>query len=167
MKSKILFLLALSLNCLVYSQSLFQAPDFSLVSGAVETITLDDFQGKLILCFYDSRDSENANNKLKNMLKQYEESIDLAILAVADCSSAKWPLINLWNKALISKSEEYGYTVYGDWDGSMLRSYNLEKNASNIILIDKAKNVIYQHSGQMNDEEIDRFLTLLTSAIVG
>ncbi len=111
-------------NC-VFPEDQIKAPDFKLSSGDHKTISLSDLKTNLILCFYETKDTSDKNNALKKELQDYYNGMDrpaqnaIFVFAVADCSQAFWPFTGLWEGALIDKTKQIGYTLYGDWNGKM------------------------------------------------
>ncbi len=154
----------------LFAQSAMSAPGFRLISGDKKSITLTDLQGRVIICFYESKDTVKKNKKLKDALEDLRSGDgsdkDVFVLAVADCSDAKEPFIGLWNKALTDQSKKIGYRLYGDWDGRMRTAYSFAPKDSNFVIIDRNGKIRYRASGKVQDEkfaEIKKLIAELTA----
>jgi hypothetical protein len=140
-------------------------PDFRIVSGHGESIDRERLTGKVVLCFYETESTTSLNAGLKDELRRYEAGLRAGerpfVLAVADCSKARWPLIPLWERALDQRSRKIGYTLYGDWDGAMRKDFRFAESDANFLLIDASGKIRYRASGKINENQIGEILKLL------
>jgi hypothetical protein len=149
----------------------FKAPNFKLASGTHETATLAEFRSKVVICFYETKETIDKNAELKDELRRLESALDpgirdsFAVLAVADCSSSKWPFVPLWEKALREQSRIIGCTLYGDWDGRMRDDYSFVKDEANIVLIDGVGLIRYRAAGAIGREERGELVELIRSLL--
>jgi hypothetical protein len=143
-----------------------KVPDFKIKSGDNRLLTQKDIANRNVVLFYESREASKENLKLKEKLFQLKEKTDKEgntpfILAVADCSAVSWPLTSLWEKVMVDISKKQGFTIYGDWDGGMLKAYNFRKNQSNFMIIDKNGFIKYRAFGKIADAEIEKIITMV------
>ena len=164
--NRIVFLLFVLFSISICAQSAANAPDFRLTSGDNKTITLADIQGKVIICFYESKDTVKKNKTLKDALEDLRKGDgsdkNIFVLAVADCSEAKEPFIGLWNMALTDQSKKIGYRLYGDWDGRMRAAYSFAQKDSNFVIIDRNGKIRYRASGKVQDGKISEIKKLIS-----
>ncbi len=147
-----------------------QAPIFSVRSGDRKTLVNADVAGKVIVCFYETDSTATVNNRLKEELRKVMEDEQATghepdagipyVLAVADCSKAKWPCIPLWESALRSRSKSIGYTLWGDWSGAMREDYRFAEDEANFALIDRDGRIRYQSAGKAESRTIAEIVAL-------
>lgn len=143
------------------------APFFRVESGDKKELTLDMIKGKLVLLFYEDKDSTLKNIAIKNDLRKLfnaqpdNKKSDIFRLLVIDCTGAFWPFKVIWRDKLIEHSRKEGFTLYGDWDGEMLKNYHLVEDDSNIIIIDQEGIVRYFYAGQLPTIEMEKLKSIL------
>jgi len=143
-----------------------KAPQFKIQSGDDRQMYLEKIQSKLVIIFYESKDSIEQNRTLKNRITVLFNNIGelktkTEVLSVIDCSSASWVTRNIWKKNLVENSRREKLIVYGDWDGRMLTDYGMEEGKSNFVIIDSKGIVRYFKSGKLDEMEIKNCLTLI------
>ena len=158
----VLFVLTINLTAQIKTK----LPDFKIKSGDNRLLTHNDIANKNVILFYESREATKENLKLKEKLMQLKAKTDKEgktpfILAVADCSAVSWPLTSLWEKVMVDISKKQGFTIYGDWDGKMLKAYDFRKNQSNFMIIDRNGTVMYRAFGKIADAEIEKIITMV------
>lgn len=146
------------------------APNFTLSSGDRKTLVKEDIAGRVIVCFYETDSTATVNDDLKDELRKVIESKTAKgltpdeglpyVLAVADCSKAKWPCIPLWESALRSRSKSIGYTLWGDWSGEMREDYRFAKDEANFALIDRYGRIRCQSVGKVERGTIEEIVAL-------
>lgn len=170
MKTKLLLfciMCAISIN--VFSEG--KAPDFTVTSGDKKNISLVDLSDRVILCFYETKETENVNAELKDKITDLFAmdfefyTNQLFILGVADCSASNFLVKKLWQDGLIKKSNAKGFTVYGDWNGGMRDGYHFKRNDSNFIIIDKNGLIRFRASGLLSSREIVSIIDLVKKII--
>jgi len=142
-----------------------KAPDFTVISGKGEKVTLDSLKGKTIVLIYEKKEAVKKTRPLKDLLykiywsKSEEKRKEIARLPVIDCSAAFWPVTTIWKKKLIENSVKEGMTIFGDWDGKVRDKYNLKDKNSTVIIIDKKGVIKYIASDDLcSDKEIKTIL---------
>jgi len=120
-----------------------KAPDFTVISGDGETISLDSLIGKIIVLIYEKKEVVKKTRPLKDLLyKIYwnqpkEKREEIIRIPVIDCSAAFWPITSIWKKKLVENSIKEGMTIFGDWNGKMAENYNLKEKNSTIIIVNR------------------------------
>lgn len=147
------------------------APSFNIRSGDDEQLTLDIVKGKIVVIFYETKDVSEKNRKLKSELnKSYHELTDtqktsIVRLPVINCSSAFWPISEIWKSKLRENTRKEGLTIFGDWDGKMLSAYRMKEKESNFVIVDKKGIIRYFSFGNIEDNEIVKIKELLKELI--
>jgi predicted transcriptional regulator len=179
MKKVEMLVILLVLACLIMAASTMaeglkvglDAPFFNIKSGSDEQLTLDIVKGKIIVIFYETKDVAEKNRKLKSELnKSYHELSDtqktlIVRLPVINCSSAFWPISEIWKSKLRENTKKEGLTIFGDWNGKMLSEYRMKDKESNFVVIDKKGIIQYFSSGRIEDSEIAKIKGLLEELI--
>ena len=146
-----------------------RAAPFRIAAGDGSTLTMEDLSGKIVLCFYETRDTTDKNSALKDELRKFRDQLFekekdiLYVLPVVDCSGASRLFIGKWKDSLIRESEKAGYTVYGDWDGKMRDDNKFLRNESNFALINKDGSITYLTHGLIEEREISLILRKVRS----
>lgn len=145
-----------------------KAPDFNVESGDGKTISLDALKGKVIVLFYDSRDTTNRDAQLREALNKFydaqsgERKYSCFKLVVINCTAAFFPIDLIWKKKLVEASNSKKMDIYGDWDGKFALDYGLNLDDSNIVIIDKNGIIRYYSRVEISDKnEINKIITLL------
>lgn len=147
------------------------APSFSIKSGHDQELTMEMLQGKVITLFYETKETVGKNRPLKSALKDLYQAQpehfkhQWARIPIIDCSSAVWPITQIWQYKLKENSAKEGITIYGDWDGKVRVEYGLQPNESNVVIIDRKGTVRYCSSGVIGFEERQRIVDLVTSLL--
>lgn len=141
------------------------APYFSVVSGSKETLTSDMLKGKIVVLFYEAKDSIEKNRRLKTALnvfydKQPDEiKASIKRAGVIDCEGVIFK--SAWEKGLRDSTRKEGITIYGDWDGKMGTAYGFDASGTNIVIIDKQGIVRYLSSVLADNKSIAEIEELL------
>jgi peroxiredoxin len=147
------------------------APSFSLVSGDNKRLTLDMLSGKIVVLFYATRDTAQVDDDLRNYLDALYDTQSktvqdqIARLLVVNAMEAT--SLTTWKEKLIETSTRLKITVYGDWTGDMLATYQMRDNDSNFIIIDKTGIVRFAASGRIDNSRFEVIKTLLVELATG
>lgn len=134
------------------------APGFTVSDGNDVVLNSDAITGKVIVGFYENRDTIEKNKQLKTVLqKYYYDNLDISsknvfMLSVIDATPANFITRPIWKKGFIRNSEQNNVTVYGDWDGAMKEAYGMPDNESVFILIDKKGVIRYICPGKVPEK---------------
>lgn len=144
------------------------APSLSVASGDGKIMTLDNLRGKVVVMFYDSRDTVGRDAKLREVLNKFydiqsdEKKNQVFKLAIIDCSSAFFPVDFIWKKKLVDASKSKQMDIYGDWNGKVADNYAFNLNDSNIVIIDRTGVIRYMSREEITDEkEINKIVAIL------
>lgn len=144
------------------------APEFSIKSGDGKFLAKKDLSNKVVVIYYETRDTHHKSDPLKRALAQWGAKLPAAQrarivhLSVIDCSSAVFG--GIWRRKLRQNSKKIGRTIYGDWDGKMRSAFGFKKNESNICLIDPKGVIRLKLAGRLDQKGIDtvkRWLSIL------
>ncbi len=142
-----------------------QAKEFTVRSGDNKELSLSDVKGKVIILFYESKDTTEKNRKLKTELDKFYDEQPAAIknevvrLAVVSCKNVIFS--GAWKSSLRENSQKEGLIIYGDWDGKMALAYRAKGSDSNFFIIDKRGVIRYYNYGSIDEAEIVKIKSLL------
>ncbi len=145
------------------------APFFEVISADKKYLSLNETKGKVVVLFYESKDTIELNRKAKKALNDFYAKQkgpvkrDILRLGIIDCRGVF--LKSAWEKGLRANSFKEGITIYGDWSGKMAIDYRLKRNQSNLLIIDKKGLVRYYAFGSIKGEDIAAAEKLLSSLI--
>jgi len=146
-------------------------PFFRVKSVDDKELTSDRIKGKVVVIFYETKDSVEKNRKLKDELnKFYDEQPDaikeqIVRVPIINCSGAFWPFAGIWKRKLREHSKKEGITIYGDWDGMMSSDYSMKSSDSNIVIIGKKGRIRYFAFGKVENERISSIKKLLKELV--
>jgi hypothetical protein len=147
------------------------APNFLVNSADQRQLSLDMVRGRVVVLFYESRHVIKKNIDLKNELKKLYQSApekikrDIFRLVVIDCSEAVWATLPIWKRQLKANSRKEGFTIYGDWDRTMFKTYQMQANDSNFLIIDKHGFIRYAAVGRIDPSQFGRIRELLQTLV--
>ncbi|MBU0513487.1 MAG: YtfJ family protein [Proteobacteria bacterium] len=139
-----------------------RAPAFTVKNPDGKVLTDKALQGRIALIYYESRDSHQWNQKLKDRVGSWWRGLPLAdrskvkIVSVIDASSANFLTRGVWRRKLRAAEKKNKWTIYGDWSGRMRTAYGLKKDASNIIIIDRRGVIRFKYAGKLDATGIAR-----------
>lgn len=143
------------------------APYFKVIDGNDNCLTLNSIKNKIVIGFYGSKGTRNMNRPLiTEMNKFYKDNYSLAKnkvfrLSIVDASSANFFTKPFWKYKMRSISKEEGVTIYGDWNGHMLKTYGFPReNGSTFLVIDKGV-IKYRRSGVIPKSEFPKIKRLI------
>ena len=133
------------------------------------SLDLTAIKGKVAIGFYENKDCQEKNLPLKKMLRQYDEEFSRKILppvqkvAVVDSSYATAATRWIWKRKMLEASAREKTDVYGDWDGSMKRTYAFPSKESIFFIIDKKGIVRYVKVGVVPTEAFGGIKDLISA----
>jgi peroxiredoxin len=143
-------------------------PDFKVMDGNEKWLNSNELKGKVITIFYEDKDKVKENRELKKYLnKYYDENISITEknvvrLAVIDASPSNALTRWIWRRKMRNASVEEKLTVYGDWDASMRKSFEIPEEAIAFLIVDKKGIIRYTKIGKIQNTEFDKIKQLLT-----
>jgi len=147
------------------------APDFLVVSGDDQRLSLDMLRGRVVVLFYESRHALEKNFPLKKELTRIYQAQpaslrrDVFPLVVIDCSEASRTTAPIWKSKLTQSSRREGFTIYGDWDRKMSTDYRMKPADSNFLIIDQEGIVRYAASGKVDPQHFTPITELIFALI--
>ena len=162
-----ILLIFLSSFIWAFAQTGTRAPRFNVSDGNNAKLDSDSLKGKVIVGFYESRDQVKKNKQFKAFLIKYHfEDLEVSakngfMLSVIDATPANFITRPIWKRNFIKNSEQARVTVYGDWDGSMKRSYGMPDDESVFIIIDKKGIIRYIYIGKVPGKYFDGIKDLI------
>lgn len=158
--------------CLTYLSPAWLAglsnmPHFKVMDANKRQLNSVALKGKVIVLFYEARGETEVNRPLKNMLNGYYKSNicitgkSVVRLAVVDASPANAFTRWIWRRKMRSASAREGITVYGDWDGSMRKSFNIREGTAVFMIIGKCGIIRYRRQGQVSSSDFGKIKEIL------
>lgn len=148
------------------------APSFQVSDGDGNVLNSESLKGKIIVGFYDSRNTGDKNMEFQAKLNEfYKENKTYTTgavvkLAVVDGSPANSASRFIWNKKLRMKSIEKKITIYGDWDGSMKQSFGFIEDESNFFIIDVNGIIRFSKTGKIQSSDYPLVMDLLENLTI-
>ena len=168
MKIKILILstlMTLSLSAL----TLGEIPSKVIIENDNGGMVLDGsawnssaIQDKVFVMFYVDPDEKDTNNEFSATLKEkkYDRS-NYASLAVINLA-ATWKPNFIIESILKDKQEEFPDTIYvKDKNSVLINEWQIDDDASNIIIFSKSGKVLFYKSGKMSRKDISNALKII------
>ncbi|MCX7634834.1 MAG: redoxin domain-containing protein [Syntrophales bacterium] len=147
------------------------APPFRVESADGKIMDNRSLKGKVVVLFYESKDVLDKSRPVKNHLLSFYERQEkkvqerVARVAVLACRTAVWPFKGIWKQRMLEKSRQSGITVYGDWDGSMEKSFGFDADDTNLIIMDPQGVVRYARTGAVSPRDAGPIVDLLTALV--
>ncbi len=133
------------------------APDAKVVDADDKSLSVSSLAGVPVVIVYEDKASGSTNKAFKDDLRKLmgEDAIKAAlrVIPIADVSEHNsWPAKGFVKDAIREESKKTGLTIYCDWDGSFRKKYDLEKGASNVVVIGRSSKVQFTSYGKLSDE---------------
>jgi hypothetical protein len=122
---------------------------------------------KVYLLFYVDPDKKEDNEDFIEVLhaKNYDKE-KYASVAIINLKATWLPNFAI-EKKLESKQKEFPNTIYvKDKTKYLVKEWGLEDDASNVLIFDKKGTLIYQHSGAIGSDEMQKIFTLIDENLV-
>lgn len=143
------------------------APRARVHDVAGRAVRLDRLRGKPVLIVYESRESSEQNQALKDRLSRlarggrYRSRVHLLPVASVEAFDY-FPIRGLVESSIAAESERIGTAIYCDWDGSFRRALTLSPERSSVVLVARDGRVIFAYEGALTRRAQDRLVELLT-----
>ena len=147
------------------------APSFALESTGGARRSLADYAGRVVLLMYEDRDAQDENALLKaevrRRIRQELLGRSLAVVPIADVRRYDyWPARSVVRAAVADQAKALGAEILLDWNGDIARRYGFRTPGSNVALIGRSGELLYQYAGALAAEQRRRFHELLSGALV-
>jgi len=125
-----------------------------------------ELNGKVQLIFYVDPDEKDTNNETSEALdKEGYSRVNYASNAIINLAATWLPNFAI-ESALKKKQEKYPHTLYlKDYKKTLVKTWKLEDDASNIILLDPKGVVLFHEFGKLSKEKIQDLIKLIHSEI--
>jgi len=164
---KRVFILAILLSITLFSLELNKQPPLVVLSnkngGYISggAWSSDSLQGKVHLVLYMDPDQRKLSQKLIDTIKQSNFNNNFKMVAIVNLKATWLPDFAI-EKKLKSKQKELKNTVYvKDKTKYLVRSWGLKDDDVNILLFNKQGKLIYQHSGNITQQDLDKLVNLI------
>jgi len=144
-----------------------RAPDFKLKDSTGKEYTLEspEFKGKVLYVCYADPDEKDTNNHVEDALKKERESgaLDKARykgFGIVNMKATGMP--NFLIKAAIkSKKKKTGAIILLDYDQSILKSWGLKNDSSDIVILDKERICRFIHYGKLPEAKLPEMISII------
>jgi len=167
-KVKKVFLLLLLYVSSAFSLMLGQQPpsvviegkEGGKVDGTPWTSTM--LKDKVYVLFYVDPDEKDTNNAFSEALKEKKFSPEVyGSIAIVNMAATWMPNI-LIERLLKSKQKKYPNAIYvKDKKKVLVKKWALEDDSSDIMVFDKLGELIFQYSGELSADQIQKVLCLI------
>jgi YtfJ family uncharacterized protein len=119
-------------------------------------------QDKVHVLFYVDPDEKDTNSALSNALKAKEfDRGSYASVAIVNMAATWLPNFAIAS-SLKEKQEKFPHTTYvKDFNKVLVDEWNIADDSSNVLLFDKEGNLIYLHEGKLEQDQIDKVISLI------
>ena len=169
---KYLFWIYLYLAAFLFSQSSLEvgmlASKWAFSDADGNIFTMENWSGKILQINYVDPDESEMNEEFNDRVKK---AIDLDSLisrdsfkgiGIADCASS-WKPDFLIRAIGGRKAKKYETTVLFDFDAILRKSWDLNEDSYNIVILDKSRIVRGLYKEKMSESEMDEALQLIIS----
>ena len=133
-----------------------------LVANEGEGWNSSSIKDKVLVMFYVDPDEKDTNNEFSAKLKAQEfDRSKFGSIAVINLA-ATWKPNFIIEGILKDKQEEFPNTIYvKDKNSILVDEWEIEDDASNILIFNKDSKLLFYKSGKMSTDEISTALTLI------
>lgn len=144
-------------------------PDFVVQDLDDKPLKLSSLRGKPVLVFHEDKDAIDQNSTFKSRLSLFVKANSLgakvSFLPVADVAAwSFWPAKGIVKGELKSAAQKAGTTLYADWTAQAREKLGAVSGQSNLVLLDRAGNVLWASSGVLSTARQDKLLEILKAA---
>ncbi|MEA1982640.1 MAG: YtfJ family protein [Campylobacterota bacterium] len=118
---------------------------------------------KVYVMFYVDPDEKDVNKHYSSVLKVEKEAKRVNFQSIAIINlAATWKPNFIIEKLLKSKQEEFPNTIYvKDKNSVLVNEWEIEDDASNILIFSKNGTLLFYKSGAMSDSDIEKSLKII------
>lgn len=143
-----------------------QAPAARVHDVQGRVVTLERLRGKPVLIVYESRESSEQNQSLKDRLSRlakggrYRNRVHLLPIASVEQFNY-FPIRGFVETSIAEESQRIGTAIFCDWDGGFRRAFALRPERSSVVLVSRDGRVIFAYEGALTRRAQDRLIELL------
>ena len=156
----------------LFSQSSLEvgmpAPEWEFPDADGNMFTMDNWAGKIMGVSYVDPDESEMNEEFSDRVKKAID-VDSLIsrdsfkgIGIADCASS-WKPDFLIQAIGGKKAKKFETTVLFDYSAVLRKSWNLDEDSYNVIILDKSRIVRGLYKEKMTESEMDEALQLIIS----
>lgn len=121
---------------------------------------------KVIVMFYVDPDEKDTNAHFSKALKEKKfDSTKFGSIAIVNLA-ATWKPNFVIESILKTKQKEFPNTIYvKDKNSVLVNEWDVQNDASNILLFSKNGELLFYKSGAMSEEEVDQTLKLIEESL--
>jgi predicted transcriptional regulator len=144
-----------------------KAPDFMLKDSTGKEYTLEspEFKGKVLYICYADPDEKDANNHVEDALKKEKESGALDKTRYEGFGIVNMKATGLPNfvikAAIKSKKKKTGAIIILDYDQSILKSWGLKDDSSDIVILDKERICRFINYGKLPEDKLPAMIQII------
>ena len=141
-----------------------QASDWTFADADKEQHSMASWAGKVLLINYVDPDKSDLNEHFTDAMKKAKDEGRLKEktykgIGIADCAATWKP--NIAIRAIAGrKAKKYNTTILFDYDATLRNDWGLQKDTSNIILLDKNRKVAAIVRGKVPEEKVEELVQL-------
>ncbi len=141
-----------------------QASDWSFKDADKKEFTMASWAGKVLLITYVDPDESDLNEHFTDAMKKAKDEGRLKEetykgIGIADCAATWKP--NIAIRAIAGrKAKKYNTIILFDYDAQLRNEWGLQKDTSNVILLDKNRKVAAIVRGKVPAEQVDKLVQL-------
>ena len=154
----------------LFSQSSLEvgmpAPEWEFPDADGNMFTMDNWAGKIMGVSYVDPDESEMNEEFSDRVKKAIDVDSLIArdsfkgIGIADCASS-WKPDFLIQAIGGKKAKKFETTVLFDYSAVLRKSWNLDKDSYNVIILDKDRVVRGLYKEKMTESEMDEALQLI------
>ena len=167
-----LYQLSFYLTTVLFSQSSLelgmQGPEWEFPDADGNMFTMDNWAGKIMGVSYVDPDESEMNEEFSDRVKKAIDVDSLIArdsfkgIGIADCASS-WKPDFLIQVIGGKKAKKFETTVLFDYSAVLRKSWNLDEDSYNVIILDKGRIVRGLYKEKMSESEMDEALQLIIS----
>ena len=165
-----IFRTILFITSFLFSQNLLEvgmkAPEWEFPDADGNFHSMNNWSGKILQVNYVDPDESDLNEEFNDRVK-YALDVDSLIfrdsfkgIGIADCASS-WKPDFLIRAIGGRKAKKYETTVLFDFDADLRKSWTLEEDSYNVVILDKDRIVQGLYKGRMSEAEMDEALQII------
>lgn len=131
---------------------------------------LGDYRGRVVVLFYEDRDSASQNELLKQEMSARAQEAGLArqvvLLPIANLEAFDfWPARPIARGHVVDIARRFGIEILIDWSGATAQAWGFAKRQSHVLVLDGEGRPLFRESGPLDGAARGRFFAVLGQAV--